>query len=68
MTLRIHATFCPRLLIVLASVVAMLNFKIDSASGFDRVAAARIAAVENGLDPPALEIIRAVENEYSWNR
>ncbi|MGO9602609.1 MAG: serine hydrolase domain-containing protein [Candidatus Binataceae bacterium] len=63
MTLRIHATLCPRLLIVLASLVAMLNFKIDSALGFDRVAAARIAAVENGLDPP---VVIAGEPTKKW--
>jgi CubicO group peptidase (beta-lactamase class C family) len=63
MTLRIHTTFCPRLLIVLASLFAMLNFKIDSALGFDRIAAVRITAVENGLDPP---VVIAGEPTKKW--
>jgi hypothetical protein len=50
-------------LIVFASLVGLLNLKIDSALGSDRVVASRIAAVENGLDPP---VVIAGEPTKKW--
>lgn len=63
MTLGIQATFCLRWLIVFASLVALLNLKIDSALGSHRVVAARIAVVENGLDSP---VVIAGEPTKKW--